>query len=263
MSALRLSICIVLYESVETTKRFHLQLCESLGESSQVELLYFDNSASDALQVWFTERLSDSIRYTRDSRNLGFSYGNNRFILNARYERILLLNPDVFGLTTTFWDRIAAIDTGGTARFARLLNEDGSFQDCVGEPASLARVLKPRRDYEAIWQPTEVGMGIMAFMLTDKPVFASVGLLDCSYPLYAEDMDWCFRARHNGVRVLYDPHLVLIHLGGASAKDRWKRAESNRKKYLAEVIFIDKHYHGWTWTCMRALNAVKLRVRGR
>jgi GT2 family glycosyltransferase len=263
MTALRLSICIVLYESVETTKRFHLQLCESLGESSQVELLYFDNSASDALQEWFAGRISDSIQYTRDSRNLGFAYGNNRLILNARYERVLLLNPDVFGLTKTFWDRIATIDAGGTARFARLLNEDGSFQDCIGEVASLERALKPRRDYGALEQPAEVGMGIMAFMLTDKHVFASVGLLDCSYPLYAEDMDWCFRARHNGVRVLYDPGLVLTHIGGASAKDRWKLAESNRKKYFAEAIFIDKHYRGWTWICMRALNAVKRRLRGR
>lgn len=263
MTALRLSICVVLYESIETTKRFHLQLCDSLSEFSQVEVMYFDNSVSDELQVWFSNQLSGCISYTRDSRNLGFSFGNNNLILQAQYDRILLLNPDVFGLTNSFWDRISAVDAHGIARFAKMLNEDGSFQDSVGEPSSLGRIFRSRRNYESMLQPTEVGMGIMAFMLADKSVFASVGLLDCSYPLYAEDMDWCFRAKRRGIRILYDPQLVLTHIGGASAKDRWEDAESHRKKYEAEKIFIDKHYRGWEWVCMRVLNLVKIFIRGR
>lgn len=258
MTLLRLTICVVLYESVEVTKRFHRALLDSLETCDDYEILYFDNSASDTLEEWFAERKSESIHYEHDSRNLGFSFANNNLILRARHERILLLNPDVFGFTAGFWSRLASLASAGEARFARLLNEDGSFQDCVGEPSSLRRILQRGSNYAAISTPTDVGMGIMAFMLTDKSVFARVGLLDCSYPLYGEDMDWCFRARRSGIRIIYDPSLVLTHIGGASARDRWNKLRSLRKKYLAERVFIDKHFRGFAWFAMRLLNALKI-----
>jgi len=261
--SLDLSICVVLYESVETTQRFHRELMESLQGFADYEVLYYDNSPSDALAQWFPTRLAPGVQYEHDPRNLGFSFGNNQLILRARHSRILLLNPDVFGLNAAAWAAIAHKPTDGQARFARLLNADGSFQDCVGEVSSLSRVFKTRPDYAAIRQPTEVGMGIMAFMLTEKSVFAKVGLLDCSYPLYAEDMDWCWRATQAGVRVLYDPTIELTHLGGASAQERWARGASLRRKYAAERIFIDKHMHGLNWAAMRLLNALKVFIKAR
>ena len=260
---LDLSICVVLYESVEVTQRFHEELMASLEGFENYEVLYYDNSSSDALETWFASRLQPGIQYWRDARNLGFSYGNNQLILRARHSRILLLNPDVFGLDRAAWSAIASKATDGQARFARLLNEDGSFQDCVGEVSSLGRAFRRRPDYASINQPTDVGMGIMAFMLTEKSVFAKVGLLDCSYPLYAEDMDWCYRASQAGMRVLYDPGIELTHLGGASAKQRWEKGAALRRKYVAERIFIDKHMHGLNWAAMRMLNALKIVLRGR
>ena len=263
MQSLNLSICVVPYESVEVTQRFHRKLMKSLEGFQDYEVLYYDNSPGDFLAKWFSNQSQPAVHYWHDPRNLGFSFGNNQLILRARHERILLLNPDVFGLNTAVWSAIAATPTDGQARFARLLNADGSFQDSVGEVSSLARVFKPRLDYASIRQPTEVGMGIMAFMLTERSVFARVGLLDCGYPLYAEDMDWCYRATQAGVRVVYDPTIELTHLGGASATERWAKGASVRRKYLAERIFIDKHMHGLNWVAMRALNLLKIAIRGR
>ena len=261
--SLPISICVVLYESVEVSQRFHDALMASLEDFDGYEVLYYDNSTSDALEQWFSSRPDPRVSYCHDPRNLGFSYGNNQLILRAQHERILLLNPDVFGLNAATWHDIASKPTDGQARFARLLNADGSFQDCVGEISSLSRVFRKRPDYAAIRQPTEVGMGIMAFMLTEKSVFAKVGLLDCGYPLYAEDMDWCFRASQAGMRVLYDPAIELTHLGGASAQERWARGTGLRRKYAAERIFIDKHMHGLNWAAMRLLNALKVAIKAR
>ncbi len=261
--SLPISICVVLYESVEVSQRFHEALMASLASFDSFEVLYYDNSPSATLAQWFSTRLQPGVHYQHDPRNLGFSFGNNQLILRAQHERILLLNPDVFGLNAATWRDIASKPTDGQARFARLLNADGSFQDCVGEVSSLSRVFKKRPDYAAIRQPTEVGMGIMAFMLTEKSVFAKVGLLDCSYPLYAEDMDWCFRASQAGMRVLYDPTIELTHLGGASAQERWARGAGLRRKYAAERIFIDKHMHGLNWAAMRLLNMLKVAIKAR
>jgi len=258
MARLDLSICVVLYESADLARRFHSELTASLAGSSGYEILYYDNSTTSALVEWGSGIEGTDVGYRHDPRNLGFSYANNQLILRARFERILLLNPDVFGFTPELWAGLAHRSPVNEAIFARLLNADCSFQDCVGEPSSLKRAMSRRIDYSRLSAPTAVGMGIMAFMLTEKEVFAKVGLLDCDYPLYAEDMDWCYRAGHAGVRVIFDPTLVLTHIGGASAAQRWARSRALRRKYEAERIFIDKHFRAANWLVMRALNRIKI-----
>lgn len=263
MVSLNLSICVVLYDSVEVTKRFHVELLESLAGFRDFEVIYYDNSASEQLRPWLETPAGAPVSYTWDPRNLGFAYANNEAILRARYSRILLLNPDVLGFSAQTWHEISRRDTTQRAWFARLLNPDGTFQDCVGETTSLSRVLRKRPAYDSMQAPLAVGMGIMAFMLTEKSVFARVGLLDSDYSLYAEDMDWCHRATKKGIQILYDPTISLTHIGGSSAQTRWRRSDSLRKKYQAEKVFIDKHFRGPYWLLMRLLNAVKRTIRVR
>lgn len=258
MSELNLSICVVLYRSEAVSKRFHSELMASLSGHNGWQVSYYDNSPTDVLRSHLTRDCAGAeVRYSHDPRNLGFSYANNRLILEARHGRILLLNPDIFGLSGITWSRIARIDTSHSVRVARLLNADGSFQDCVGETSSLRRAFMERKNYARIDQPTQVGMGIMAFLLADKSVFAHVGLLDCDYPLYGEDMDWCYRATRAGHPVIFDPGIELTHLGGASASARWQGNSVMQRKYSAERIFIDKHFSGVNWALMRGLNKLK------
>jgi GT2 family glycosyltransferase len=260
-----LSICVVLYRAEDVVARFHSELLSSLELLlGSVELLYYDNSPTDTLRNTLTGSGSGvNVEYIHDPSNLGFAYANNRLILAARSDRILLLNPDVFGFHTEIWSAVLDRDVTNSAWFARLLNADGSFQDCVGEPASLRRIFSKQRVYGKVTEPEEVGCGIMAFTLTSRSVFARVGLLDCGFPLYAEDMDWCVRAKAAGVAVYFDPRIELTHLGGQSAEDRWKRVESLRRKYAAERIYIDKHYRGAPWALMRIANSCKMVLRVR
>lgn len=255
--ALNLTICVVLYRSADISRRFAGELATSLAGFSGWEIRFYDNSLTDELSD-----LAAFGPYEHDPRNRGFSFANNQMILAARYSNIALVNPDVFGFDGNFWTRLTQGAIGRPeVRFVKLLNEDGTHQDCVGEITSLSRAWRGGRDYARITTEQPVGMGIMAFMLTTREVFARVGLLDCDYPLYAEDMDWCHRAHQHDVPVTYDPNFQLIHLGGASAGDRWSRSQSFRKKYLAERIFINKHRRGLGWLSLRGLNWLKLKMR--
>lgn len=47
MNTLKLSICVVTYESLDMVKKFHTELTRSLEGYSEWEVLYFDNSKSD------------------------------------------------------------------------------------------------------------------------------------------------------------------------------------------------------------------------
>lgn len=253
MTSLPISICVVFFKAREVSERFVSELRDSLASFSNVELLFYDNSPTDELRA-----LAGNDDYTHDPSNPGFSYANNQLILRARHKAILLLNPDIFGLTPSFWERLKSQLAEDRVLFIKLLNADGTHQDCVGSPVGLGRALRRQPDYASMIEPTTVGAGIMAFMLTTRAVFAKVGLLDCDYPLYGEDMDWSHRANLHGVPVIYDPRFSLTHLGGASASGRWSRAQSSARKYRADSIFIDKHARGARWLTLRLLNQVKL-----
>ena len=232
----------------------------SLHDFENWEILFYDNSPSNALSD-----LEDFGHYRHDASNRGFSFANNQMVLSAKYGNIALINPDVFGFDYDFWISLMSRALGRyEIRFVKLLNEDGSHQDCVGEVVSLGRFWRGTRDYSRIETETPVDMGIMAFMLTSREAFARVGLLDCDYLLYAEDMDWCHRAGKAGVPIIYDPTLILTHIGGSSASDRWSQSQALRRKYAAERVFIDKHLRGWRRLAMHLINRMKviLRVRG-
>lgn len=257
--SLRISICVVLYRAEEETTLFHQKLIDSLREFSDFEINYYDNSPTDILRHSLCKRQLDcKVSYIHDKRNLGFSYGNNRLILDSNYEKILLLNPDVYGFCTDVWSFISNYPIGDNVIFAKLLNSDGSFQDCIGEIVSIRRALLIHRDYSTVESRINIGMGIMAFMLTEKKVYANVGLLDTDYSLYAEDMDWCYRASKKGYSIIYEPQIVLTHSGGSSAKSLWSIGDILRKKYEAERLFINKHTQGFNWITLRALNVIKI-----
>ncbi|WP_218778473.1 hypothetical protein, partial [Klebsiella pneumoniae] len=89
-------------------------------------------------------------------RNMGFSYGNNRLIINCKYDNVLLLNPDVFDITNSFWGELTLNYNKQDVLFIKLLNEDGTFQDCIGKYASFSRAFGAKVDYEAINQATPI-----------------------------------------------------------------------------------------------------------
>lgn len=49
-------------------------------------------------------------------------------------------------------------------------------------------------------------------MIFDKKVVDSIGYWDESYFLYYEDADYCERARRTGLKLFYDPNIIIWHL---------------------------------------------------
>ena len=83
-------------------------------------------------------------------------------------------------------------------------------------------------------------------MAVPRSVIDQVGLLDEDYFMYGEDLDWCWRIKHAGYKVVYYPKSVITHYKYGSSKTipfkviRWAHA--------AMQIFYRKHYapaHSW------------------
>ena len=67
-------------------------------------------------------------------------------------------------------------------------------------------------------------------LVTTAAVLARVGPLESSYFAYYEDIDWCWRARLQGYRVVYDPASTIRHVRGLTSGGTL----AGRTRYLAE-----------------------------
>jgi len=50
-----------------------------------------------------------------------------------------------------------------------------------------------------------------------RAAIEEIGMMDPVYFFYGDDLDWCYRFRKRGWKVLYTPSASIIHLGGKSS----------------------------------------------
>src|SRR6266545_1147547 len=91
---------------------------------------------------------------------------------------------------------------------------------------------------------TEVDSVVGACMLVRAAVVREVGLLDEAYFMYGEDLDWAYRIKQYGWRIMYVPSATVHHYKRASSSQR--PFQSIRHFYDAMRVFHRKHYAATT-----------------
>jgi N-acetylglucosaminyl-diphospho-decaprenol L-rhamnosyltransferase len=206
---------------------------QCLASTGGVPTVVVDNGSTDGTQALVRERFP-AVRLL-EQENAGLGAGWNRGIEETESRYVLILNADAW-LTGGSLERLVALaDSRPDAAVVapRLLNVDGTLQRSVRSFPTLWRLateylflrkLAPRtrlfnafyaggfehdRLYEADWV-----MG--ACLLVRREAIGQVGLLDTSFFLFGEEVDWCYRFRRSGWTVLFVPGAECRHVGGAS-----------------------------------------------
>jgi N-acetylglucosaminyl-diphospho-decaprenol L-rhamnosyltransferase len=91
---------------------------------------------------------------------------------------------------------------------------------------------------------TEVDSLVGACMLVRTTVIREVGLLDETFFMYGEDLDWAFRMKQYGWKIVYYPTVIVHHYKRAASTRR--AIPSIRAFYDAMRIFHRKHYTATT-----------------
>ena len=173
---------------------------------------------------------------------------------------ILLLNADVEVSAGTFDKMLSYMDNNSMVGVSgcRVLKADGtldkacrrSFPNPVNSFFRLTGLsfLFPRSrtvsSYNLTYLPedqvAEVDSVMGAFLLIRSDVVDRIGLLDEQFFMYGEDLDWCFRVKAAGYKVMYVPVTNVVHHKGSSSRKLPQKAlyEFHR----AMQIFYDKHY---------------------
>ena len=107
---------------------------------------------------------------------------------------------------------------------------------------------------------TEVDALVGAFMMLRREVIAQVGLLDEDYWMYGEDLDWAFRIKQAGWRIMYNPAVTVLHLKRASSK---RSPKAQKAFYQAMLKFYRDHYRATTPFWLHTAVMAGLLVKGR
>ena len=91
-----------------------------------------------------------------------------------------------------------------------------------------------------IYEEGEVDAVMGAYLMIRKSVVDKIGLLDEDYFMYGEDLDWCWRVKEAGFKVMYYPEPEIVHYKyGSSQAIPFKTI---RMAHKAMKIFYRKHY---------------------
>lgn len=235
------SVLVVLYSQAHLTLRCLRQLMAQRGVS--MELVLVDNASGDATSQLLT-RL-DGVRILRNATNVGFLRATNQAASVARGRNLLLLNNDAFLRTDSLATAIATLESEPLAGAvgARLILPSGELQEagCIvwsdGSTQGYGRGLPP--DTGAVMFRRDVDYCSGAFLLTPREVWQRLGGLDEAYaPAYYEETDYCLRLREAGLRVVYDPDVVVDHYEFGSEV---KRGDALEAMQLNALHFRQRH----------------------
>jgi GT2 family glycosyltransferase len=191
----------------------------------------------------------------------------------------LLLNPDTvvppdaFARVTAYMDAHSAVGVLGV----KLVLRDGSLDLACrrGFPTpavSLYRFsglsrLFPRSPrfgrYNMTFldpdQTAEVDSVVGAFMLVRGEAIQQAGLLDETFWMYGEDLDWAYRIKQRGWKVMYWPDVTVRHVKRASSQ---QSARAQYEFQRAMWLFYRKHYRATTPRWVDALVRLGIGLRG-
>ncbi len=262
-----ISIIIVTYNSIAVLPSCLRALSASQG-ANHFDVIVVDNASSDDTCAWLDTFITEdrhgyaSITSIKLEENRGFAYANNRGLEQAAGDHLLLLNPDTEVEPTTILSiaRLLDDDSGVGVAGCRLVLRDGRLdQACRRSFPTLwnsftrmsgLSLLFPRSQWLASYNLTyldeyqsyEVDCISGAFLMIRKIVYDTIGGLDEDFFMYGEDIDWCYRIKKSGYRVLYDGTVSTLHLKGANGGKR--SDESLRSFYDTMLLYYQKHYAG-------------------
>ena len=257
-TAPKLSIVVVSYNTCDLL-RACLRSVQANERPPDLELFVVDNSSTDGSPGMVATEFPWA-QLIESGANLGYAHANNLALRRCRGEYFLLLNPDTELPPDALRRMVEFMDAHPEAGMAgpKLVRPDGSLdlacrRSFPSPEVSLYRMLglsrrfprSPRFGrYNLTYldpnQTAEVDSVVGAFMMVRAEAARQVGLLDESFFMYGEDLDWAYRIKGRGWKVLYYPEVVVLHHKGASSRRHSQRATF--EFYRAMYIFYRKHY---------------------
>jgi N-acetylglucosaminyl-diphospho-decaprenol L-rhamnosyltransferase len=284
----RISVVIVNYNTREL-----LEHCLNRLLASQVDrpisIFVVDNGSRDGSCDLVRDHFPQ-VELIRSSRNVGYAAANNLALTRilecwrnaGRPEgnTAMLLNTDCFVESDSLQITARFLDENPQAGIVgpKLILRDGSLD--------LACRRSFPRPVNALWKLTglsmlfpdsprfasynltyldpdetaEVDSVVGAYMMVRLEAIDSAGLMDDTFFMYGEDLDWAYRIKQRGWKVFYFPATTVLHYKGATSSRQSYRLII--EFYRAMYLFHQKHYAPETFPALNWIITAGIITRG-
>jgi hypothetical protein len=233
-------------------------LCTLLPELELInsKVVIVDNDSADdsvtALCQWISENdLVDKVKLIPSKHNSGFSGGNNEGLKSVKADYYLLLNSDTLlrkGSISKLLDAAKQNPDAGLIS-PRLEWKDETpqescfrfhtpFSELISSAATsfVTRILSSFIVAQPVVQKSDYYQWTsFACVLIRSEVLEQIGLMDDGFFMYYEDVEFCYRAKKNGWRILNVPEARVVHLrGGSSPVKSNKKLRKRLPRYYYE-----------------------------
>jgi GT2 family glycosyltransferase len=253
-----ISFVIINYNTKDLLKECIENLLDVQKSIPSSEIIVVDNRSTDGSYELVNSLFGDKVLIFRNDVNK-LSAAHNFGYKESKGDYILHLGTDCFPKADAIKYLMEFIasnpDTGVVT--AKIVLRDGSLDWDAhrGIPTpwvslahflTLDKIFKGNALFDGYFltsenfsQPHEIGTCISHFMMIPRTVYEKVGLWDTRYVLYGEDIDYCYRVKKAGYKVMYIPQIEVLHykgagVGRATTKDLTNASRSD-KKHLKKI----------------------------
>ncbi len=273
---LSVSVVIVNWNARDFLRDCLRSLADGVSEYP-LEIIVVDNASIDG-SAECVEREFPHVQLIRNPSNLGFARANNIAIRQSNGRYVCLINSDVKVLKDCITHLVDYCEQHHDVGMVGpcVFGADGRLQrSCRGFPTlwnTFCRALAldtifPRSKvftgYSlSHWSqdtPRTVDILSGCFWLVRREAMAQIGLLDESFFMYGEDMDWCKRFWGTGWKLVFVPTARAVHYGGASAANAPVRFYIEMQQ--SDLQYWKKHHSRPAVACYFLISCLHLTLR--
>jgi len=238
MKHVKVAVVILNWNGVSFLEKFlpNVLLCTG----NDAEVIVADNASTDNSVAFMQQHFPD-VRLILNSRNFGYAQGYNVALSQVDADYYVLLNSDV-EVTPNWIPPIIELmdaDPSVAACQPKMLSythrqemeyagAGGGFIDKLGYPFCRGRLFQTLEQDEGQYDDTrEVFWASGACMFVRSTVFREIEGLDKDFFAHMEEIDFCWRAKNLGYRIMYCGKSTIYHVGGGTLPK-----SAARKTYL-------------------------------
>lgn len=215
-------------------------LPDIITHSLPYPVIVADNASTDQ-SVEFMQQQHPEIQLIQNTGNFGYAEGYNAALKLVEAEYFILLNSDVEVTDNWISPVLELMDAQANIaacqpkiidyknrQFFEYAGASGGFIDKFGYPFCRGRLFNHlEKDTSQYNDVHEVFWATGACLFVKSEAFRKAGGFDGDYFAHMEEIDFCWRLKNLGYRVMVQPASVIYHIGGGTLNKL-----SRQKTYL-------------------------------
>lgn len=225
------------------------------------EVIVVDNNSSDGSVEAVKKGKYPGLQVLETGSNLGFAGGNNFGVKKARGKYVLFLNPDTVVEQNSVQIALDYLknnqDTGAVTVKVELPDGSLDYSCHRGFPtpwnafcyfSGLTRIFPKTKlfsgytlGYLDFHCEHEVDAITGAYFMLPRELGNMLAWFDTDFFWNGEDLDFCFRIKKLGYKIMYLPQAKIVHYKGSSGGHQ-RGSKTFNVRFDVMKLFFEKHY---------------------